>query len=32
MPAAAFENDSCRCPASQAGAADTTLRVKAATP
>jgi hypothetical protein len=32
MPAVALENDSHRYPATQAGVADTTLRVNAATP
>jgi hypothetical protein len=32
MPALALENDSCRYPGTQAGVADITLRMKAATP
>jgi hypothetical protein len=32
MPAVALENDTCRYPGTQAGVADITLRVKAATP
>jgi hypothetical protein len=32
MPAVAFESDICRYPTTQAGVADTTLRVKAAMP
>jgi hypothetical protein len=31
MPAVALENDNCRSPGTQAGVADTTLRVKTAT-